>query len=58
MKMSPTGTAELSPGRSPGYKSDGEESRRDDWKLPVPRLRSPDPIALSVVPTGLFKSAC
>jgi hypothetical protein len=30
--MSPAGTAELSPGRSPGLACATEKSRRDDWK--------------------------
>ncbi len=52
-----------------GRISRDEKSRRDDWQLPgrdpqsnsiqnILRLRIPEPITFSLVPTGLFKGAC
>ena len=56
-EMSPAGTAELSPGRSPGSAGAMEKSRRDDWKLPghlkVFRNREfPDPLPEFSTMTG------
>ena len=39
--QSPGGTAELSPGRSPGWRFGDDKSRRDDWNLPGGHLRTP-----------------